>query len=72
MDGLCVEYNSKYFNHSNWKNGVVIHLDGKSVAEVLHEICIFMLGSLGLLIDNREFRVAKEAEVEMGGVQRCR
>ena len=56
----------------NWKNGVVIHLDGKSVAEVLHEIFIFMLGSLGLLIDNREFRVAKEAEVEMGGVQRCR
>lgn len=72
MDGLCVEYNSKYFNHGNWKNGVVIHLDGKSVAEVLHEIFIFMLGSLGLLIDNREFRVAKEAEVEMGGVQRCR
>lgn len=65
----CVEYNSKYFNHSNWKNGVITHLDGKSVAEMWPEIFIFKLGSLGLPIDNRKFRVVKGVEVEMGGVQ---
>lgn len=71
-DGLNVEYNSKYFNYRNWKNGVIIHLDGKSVAELLHEIFIFKLGPLGLLIDNRKFRVARGDEVEMGGSQQRR
>ena len=68
-DRLCVEYNSKYFNHSNWKNGLITHLDGKPVAEMWPEIFIFKLGSLGLPTDNRKFRVVKGVEVEMGGVQ---
>lgn len=33
------------------------------------EIFIFKLGSMGLPIDNRKFRVVKGVEVEMGGVQ---